>query len=169
MGCAQTKPSMDSPPRGLAKLKLENGYVKARRSTGQRFSNKEPGRVLRPEARNGKGNYVSNGKSNLGNERAREGKMTTTIDESRKSSSGGVNDNITRKTDQIKKAGEDELVDGWPKWLTDNIPKEVLRTIVSKSAESYVKIDKVSLLSMFGAILGTTRQYKRIKFNFSIL
>ncbi|XP_022895201.1 probable serine/threonine-protein kinase At1g54610 [Olea europaea var. sylvestris] len=143
MGCAQTKPSMDSPPRGLAKLKLENGYVKARRSTGQRFSNKEPGRVLRPEARNGKGNYVSNGKSNLGNERAREGKMTTTIDESRKSSSGGVNDNITRKTDQIKKAGEDELVDGWPKWLTDNIPKEVLRNIVSKSAESYVKIDKV--------------------------
>ncbi|CAI9778007.1 unnamed protein product [Fraxinus pennsylvanica] len=144
MGCAQTKSSMDSPPRGLAKLKLENGYVKARRSTGQRFSDKESGRVLRPGAKNGNGNYVSNGKSNLGSEGGREGKKTTTIDETRKStSSGGVNDNITRKADQIKKAGEDEFVDGWPKWLTDNIPREVLRNIVPKSADSYVKIDKV--------------------------
>ncbi|KAL2503736.1 Protein kinase superfamily protein [Abeliophyllum distichum] len=146
MGCAQTKPSKDSPPRGLTKLKLENGYVKARRSTGQTYFNKESGRVLRPEARNGYGNYVSNGKSNLGTEGVREGKVMTTIDEGKKSTSGDgvVKDNVNRRTELIKKAEEDELlVDGWPKWLTDNIPREVLRNIVPKSADSYAKIEKL--------------------------
>ncbi|KAK7247514.1 hypothetical protein RIF29_42397 [Crotalaria pallida] len=36
-----------------------------------------------------------------------------------------------------------ELVHGWPKWLVDNIPKSVLDTLVSKSADSYEKLDKV--------------------------
>ncbi|XP_050365927.1 probable serine/threonine-protein kinase At1g54610 [Argentina anserina] len=38
---------------------------------------------------------------------------------------------------------EDELVDGWPKWLTDNISKDVLKGLVPKSADSYDKLDKV--------------------------
>ncbi|KAG1359065.1 putative serine/threonine-protein kinase [Cocos nucifera] len=37
----------------------------------------------------------------------------------------------------------DELVDGWPRWLTDNIPREVLAELVPKSADSYDKLDKV--------------------------
>lgn len=39
--------------------------------------------------------------------------------------------------------GEDELVDGWPRWLVANIPSHVLAGLVPKSADSYVKIDKV--------------------------
>lgn len=47
--------------------------------------------------------------------------------------------------DRKKKGGEedDEMVDGWPKWLVDNIPTDVLKNIVPKSADSYTKIDKV--------------------------
>uniref|UniRef100_A0A1U7YEN6 Probable serine/threonine-protein kinase At1g54610 n=1 Tax=Nicotiana sylvestris TaxID=4096 RepID=A0A1U7YEN6_NICSY len=37
----------------------------------------------------------------------------------------------------------DELVDGWPKWLVDNIPKEVLVGLVPKTADSYDKLAKV--------------------------
>lgn len=39
-----------------------------------------------------------------------------------------------------------ELVDVWPKWLTDNIPAQVLKDIVPKSSDSYIKIDKVKLI-----------------------
>nr|XP_004292510.2 PREDICTED: probable serine/threonine-protein kinase At1g54610 [Fragaria vesca subsp. vesca] len=40
-------------------------------------------------------------------------------------------------------ADDDELVDGWPKWLTDNISKDVLAGLAPKSADSYDKLDKV--------------------------
>uniref|UniRef100_A0A804U705 [RNA-polymerase]-subunit kinase n=2 Tax=Zea mays TaxID=4577 RepID=A0A804U705_MAIZE len=38
---------------------------------------------------------------------------------------------------------EDELVDGWPTWLLDNVPREALQGIVPKSADAYDKIEKV--------------------------
>ncbi|WVZ78846.1 hypothetical protein U9M48_026496 [Paspalum notatum var. saurae] len=38
---------------------------------------------------------------------------------------------------------EDELVDGWPTWLLDNVPREALNGIVPKSADAYDKIEKV--------------------------
>lgn len=41
--------------------------------------------------------------------------------------------------------GKEQLVDGWPKWLTDNIPRDVLAGIVARSADSYDKLYKVSL------------------------
>lgn len=46
----------------------------------------------------------------------------------------------------VKKIGSDELVDGWPKWLVDNIPSEVLAALVPKSADSYDKVAKVGCL-----------------------
>ncbi|KAM3712170.1 hypothetical protein ACJW31_01G161700 [Castanea mollissima] len=36
-----------------------------------------------------------------------------------------------------------ELVDGLPKWLTDNVPRKVLSALVVKSADSYDKLSKV--------------------------
>lgn len=38
------------------------------------------------------------------------------------------------------------VVDGWPKWLTSNIPKHVLAGLVPKSVEAYDKLDKVVFL-----------------------
>ncbi|XP_066376570.1 probable serine/threonine-protein kinase At1g54610 [Miscanthus floridulus] len=38
---------------------------------------------------------------------------------------------------------DDKLVDGWPMWLLDNVPREALQGIVPKSADAYDKIEKV--------------------------
>jgi cyclin-dependent kinase 12/13 len=43
----------------------------------------------------------------------------------------------------LNKCFEDEMVDGWPKWLVDNVPIQGLAGLVPKSAESYKMIDKV--------------------------
>ena len=45
----------------------------------------------------------------------------------------------------------DEVVDGWPNWLVDNIPTEVLAGLVSRSADSYDKLAKV--ISFYGTII----------------
>ncbi|GFY85750.1 protein kinase superfamily protein [Actinidia rufa] len=137
MGCTQAKHSTNSPPRGLQKLKMENGYVKAkypdaRRSTGQRYAG-----VPKPEARNssaGNSGRLVGGGSKDGNLITREAK---------KDSGGSGDGNILKRMTSLNLGGEEELVDGWPKWLTDNIPKDVLAGIVPRSAESYEKLDKV--------------------------
>jgi len=41
---------------------------------------------------------------------------------------------------------KNEFVDGWPKWLLDNIPTNVLAKLVPKSADSYEKLAKVTYL-----------------------
>ncbi|KAM7461435.1 hypothetical protein LguiA_029556 [Lonicera macranthoides] len=43
----------------------------------------------------------------------------------------------------IEKIGADELVDGWPKWLVENISSDVFASLVPKSAYSYDKLAKV--------------------------
>ncbi|KAK6115084.1 hypothetical protein DH2020_007353 [Rehmannia glutinosa] len=125
MGCAQSsRPSINSPPYGAEKMKMENGYVKGghirpRRSTGMRYDN---------------GDHGNNRKAIFGDrENFKENNITNT--------KGENNGNFAERRN---KAGEDiEIVDGWPKWLTDNIPRDVLRNIVPRSADSYVKIDKI--------------------------
>ncbi|XP_022155876.1 probable serine/threonine-protein kinase At1g54610, partial [Momordica charantia] len=47
------------------------------------------------------------------------------------------------KASLSKAEGDGELVDGWPKWLTTNIPRHVLAGLVPKSVEAYDKLDKV--------------------------
>lgn len=155
MGCAQSsRTSMRSPPQGLEKMKLENGYIKggyvgARRSTGLRHSRQEMGRVVKPESRNGDGYHFMEGRASFGGERNVEERNVVAMEGKRKSVSNNGGENNGKVSERIElrnKDGEDELVDGWPKWLTDNIPREVLRNIVPKSADSYVKIDKVNHL-----------------------
>ncbi|KAJ7974019.1 Serine/threonine-protein kinase [Quillaja saponaria] len=139
MGCVQAKPSTNSPPRGLERLKLENGYVGNggiagnRRSTGQRYAKKESGRLYRDEPRKynigfANGDGQSQG-SNFGGkgEGGDEGKRY-----------GDHKDGKLSKHDR-----DGELVDGWPKWLTDNVPREVLAVLIPRSAESYRMLDKV--------------------------
>lgn len=129
MGCVIAKPSMESPRKGLQKLKSDNGYVKtgggfaaARRSTGQR---------LAP---------------------VKTSPKTIQSASSKKNSSGSGSDGefFKRKLELPKTIEDDEeLVDGWPKWLTDNIPRDALAGLIPKSAESYDKLDKVSQLTSY--------------------
>ncbi|XP_012452199.1 probable serine/threonine-protein kinase At1g54610 [Gossypium raimondii] len=126
MGCVQGKNPMKSPPRGLEKLKMENGYkgkgafAAHRRSTGQRYT--DPDRVHRPEPPKKLNGFGSADGVVAGKEKE------------------SSNETVERRN--VLVAG-DEMVDGWPKWLIDNIPKEVLAGLVPKSAESYDKLDKI--------------------------
>lgn len=56
----------------------------------------------------------------------------------------GGGQNISERMRSLNVVGEELLVDGWPKWLTDNIPRDVLAGIVARSADSYDKLYKVS-------------------------
>lgn len=54
------------------------------------------------------------------------------------------------------------VVDGWPKWLTSNIPKHVLAGLVPKSVEAYDKLDKVGQGSYSNVYKARDRESGRI-------
>lgn len=135
MGCAQSKPSMNSPPKGLEKLKMDSGYVGKgdfvgpRRSTGQKYPQRESSRKYRPEPMMYNNVEFGGGNGNVeGDEKLLVGKVEEKDGE-----------NVAKRLS----IGEEDLVGGWPKWLTDNIPRHVLAGLVPKSAESYDKLAKV--------------------------
>ncbi|PWA49893.1 protein kinase-like domain-containing protein [Artemisia annua] len=127
MGCVQAKqsPTYDTRQhsRGgtLDKLKFDNGYVtSAKPSVGHKP-------FVEVHA---KDNVVK--------------KINVVVDDGgniRKQGDGKV---ISKQgAVLVKKIGSDELIDGWPKWLVDNIPKDVLANLVSKTADSYDKLAKI--------------------------
>lgn len=69
------------------------------------------------------------------------------VDVTKERKSSTSNNESQRETEKVEVANKD----GWPKWLTDNIPREALKDIVPKSADSYIKIDKV-IFSIFSNI-----------------
>ncbi|KAL5818570.1 hypothetical protein ACOSQ4_022412 [Xanthoceras sorbifolium] len=122
MGCVQAKNSTYSPPPALEKLKVESGYVKG----------VSGGRVI--VVKNGGGSGGGGGGGGGEKRVSREGERVKNV--------GGGGDGVSRKSVR-KKIGDDELVEGWPKWLVDNISREVLASLVPKSADSYDKLAKV--------------------------
>ncbi|KAI9098448.1 hypothetical protein K1719_025073 [Acacia pycnantha] len=134
MGCVQAKSSgRSSEAKGLERLKLENGYVgnedftAHRRSMGQRYGEiEEIARVNQREIRKHRlGSGIANEESR--NRWVTEGKSNALHD----------GEKLARKS------FDDEMVDGWPRWLVDNVPREVLAGLVPRSADSYMMIDKV--------------------------
>ncbi|XP_074335857.1 putative serine/threonine-protein kinase At1g54610 [Apium graveolens] len=123
MGCVQGRGIQYSPSQSLENKKIQNGYVKGGpggRSNGQKVAEKD-------ETKGGD-------QKNIGEERK-------IVKEEEAKNGDGVG-NVSQKT-VVKKIGSDELVDGWPKWLVDNMPPEVLAALVPKSADSYDKLAKV--------------------------
>ncbi|XP_031116998.1 probable serine/threonine-protein kinase At1g54610 isoform X2 [Ipomoea triloba] len=124
MGCVQGK---ETPARRLQSLKQEYDYARPnRRDNVNRVSRQEGngnGRERRiqdvDDQRGINNNNNNNNKSNLSN----------------------ISSVLQRLPP--RKIGGDELVDGWPKWLVDNIPKDVLDGLQPKSADSYDKLSKV--------------------------
>lgn len=57
--------------------------------------------------------------------------------------SNDANGNFSQQNASKKIGGDDQVADGWPKWLVDNVPFEVLSGLVRKSADSYDKLAKV--------------------------
>lgn len=137
MGCVQAKPLEfeGSDYRGLDRFKMENGYVPSsdfvshRRSTGQRPQPRENGEPRRHKV-------VDSGVDNderqgLAVAVGGKGKRESVVHHSKKK--------------QLNNCFDDEMVDGWPKWLVQNIPIQALAGLPPRSAESYKMIDKVFL------------------------
>ncbi|KAB2635314.1 serine/threonine-protein kinase [Pyrus ussuriensis x Pyrus communis] len=144
MGCVQAKPLTNSTPGGLEKLKLDNGYVANgplkghRRSTGQFHRDRFKRQQQRGEARISNVEPGSDGSSN-------ENAAAAVVDEWGVLNGGseGEKDDGIRKVSHKVFVDDGEIVDGWPKWLADNISREILTGLVPKSADSYDKLDKV--------------------------
>lgn len=122
MGCVQGKASppynrQHSRSTSLHKMKVDNGYAVA--GPEKVFVQVKENSVKKSDHVGGDENDRKGGKDGSGN--------------------------IVCSQRIGKKIGGDELVGGWPKWLVDNIPSEVLAHLVSKSADSYDKLAKVSI------------------------
>lgn len=117
MGCVQTKGISCSPQSStLERLKHNNDYVKVENSGRLR------GGTEAAEASGGSG-----------------GERRITRESERKHGGG----NFTQRISVKKIVAVDETVDGWPKWLVENVKGDVLAGLVPKSADSYDKLAKV--------------------------
>ncbi|XP_047342193.1 probable serine/threonine-protein kinase At1g54610 [Impatiens glandulifera] len=127
MGCTQTKPLMNSPSSssGLQKLKMDNGYVKG-------------GPIPRRSSSISRRQNTSSDSSRDNRERRPSGRLPQSDD-----TYGGAVGSLSRRVSSLRLFGDEETIDGWPKWLVDNIPREALSSLIPKSADSYIKIEKV--------------------------
>lgn len=161
MGCVQAKPlESEANYRGLNRFKMENGYVPSsdfvahRRSTGQSQKHVEKGKDIdhHVHQRQPRKHKVVDGNG------GGRGKRDAELKDSKK---------------QLNRCFDDEMVDGWPKWLVDNVPSHVLAGVVAKSAESYKMIDKVgqgTYSNVYKALdrdTGDIVALKKVRFNTS--
>lgn len=125
MGCVQSRSFQYSPNGSLRKLNAERDYVAGgnRRNSVDR---NRSGKVGRRSA------VVNDG-----------GVRKAVYIETKKEKSAEVGINVSRRISVSESVGGEELVDGWPKWLLENIPREALEGLVPKGADSYDKLAKV--------------------------
>lgn len=150
MGCAQSRPPTTSPPRGLEKMKLERGHIKAEKDR----SNNKP--TIRCEAKDNKNTVVvrratkRSGGVGGGENKAVSRGIGKEIAKSKSDGNRG-NDNVASdqgvNNKKINGGGGDDLVGGWPKWLLENVKKDALAGLVPKTADSYDKLAKVSVIN----------------------
>lgn len=128
---------------------MGNGHVKAnygdtRRSTGQRHMGNDSAGHMNPRTEPRDSTPTQD--DNLVTKDGKTDKVIVGGGDSGSCSGGG---NISKRMASLNVVGKERLLDGWPKWLTDNIPRDVLAGIVPRSADSYDKLDKVSLFLHF--------------------
>ncbi|KAF0932704.1 hypothetical protein E2562_011999 [Oryza meyeriana var. granulata] len=148
MGCAQGKPSQGSPARsdgrGIDHLMRQNRYVPASSRISDPLPTAAPAAVRllqeQQDATRARPHDVSGAtERDSGNDR----RSTEATDEDPAAAAAAV-DEATPPPPPPQPAPrrEEELVDGWPTWLLDNVPREALQGIVPKSADAYDKIAK---------------------------
>ncbi|XP_041005764.1 probable serine/threonine-protein kinase At1g54610 isoform X1 [Juglans microcarpa x Juglans regia] len=160
MGCAVGKNSSPySSPHDIERLKLGHGYVPG--GNGVRPINhpqlsRDPARkaLIRNEVEY---KYIvgavnAKGGAGGGGERVVVGKG-----EERSGGSGNGSKRVASK-----KIEGVELVDGWPKWLVDNVAGDLLAGLASKSADSYDKIAKVGQGTYSNVYKARDRDTKKI-------
>ncbi|KAL4565938.1 hypothetical protein LXL04_030044 [Taraxacum kok-saghyz] len=161
MGCAPTKPLMDTSHQGLHKLKMENGYFRGSRKSisGSRNLSSSGGSSSsgsrKEKMMNGKGGKEA------GTVRSTGSGGTSSSGGGRGGSDGG---GVVMRRSSVSPNvdNSDELVDGWPKWLTDNVPKGALDGLIPKSADAYDKLDKVGSGTYSNVYKARDRKTKKI-------
>lgn len=144
MGCVQGRGYGFSPER-FESMKLDNGYIKGQRRQQQQQNKRDMSRIREQEG-NGRNNGVEVEKRIISRDQKEMIKGRDGIGNGNRNGVGVRIGNELSNRGTRKMEG-DELVDGWPKWLVDNIPKEVLVGLVPKTADSYDKLAKVSFNS----------------------
>ncbi|CAL1409117.1 unnamed protein product [Linum trigynum] len=158
MGCIQSsKRRRFTPPWGLRKLKAENGYNGGtggnddeKKKKGGGFNNN--GDKLFSSSHYESHDQVKPLEEIIVNDDDKKGTIingdpSTTVvaveaAAAGKDGGGGGGGSKSQRV-VLKKIGGEDYVDGWPKWLVDNIPKDVLASLVPKSADSYDKLAKI--------------------------
>nr|XP_027189863.1 probable serine/threonine-protein kinase At1g54610 isoform X2 [Cicer arietinum] len=168
MGCVQAKPfefESENTTSALDRFKMENGYVPTsdflanRRSTGQKHVH------LHTISREEDSDYLHN--------RQHPTKHKVQVVDSSGREKKDSDFKYISKKKQSNKCFEDDMVDGWPKWLVDNVPTHILAALVPKSAESYKMIDKVgqgTYSNVYKALdrdTGDIVALKKVRFNTS--
>ncbi|BFG35251.1 hypothetical protein CerSpe_215250 [Prunus speciosa] len=160
MGCVQAK--TNSPTHGLQglhKLKLDHGYVKGGKG-GKPISQKHSRKDIKVVRFNREEKVVDDGGIGVpgggGGGGGGEGVIGR---ETEKGKNGGnVSGRITLK--QI--GGDDDTVGGWPKWLVENVPEDVLAGLVPKTADSYDKLAKIGQGTYSNVYKARDRDTKKI-------
>ncbi|XP_062097559.1 probable serine/threonine-protein kinase At1g54610 [Humulus lupulus] len=153
MGCVQAKHD-DSPTQtrgSVQRLKEEYGYAGGSKTGDGSITGKQVDKVVVFQTEGIKMSVVDLGG---GAELEKE------------TSNGGSNRSISKKTVKKNKKknniGGDELVNGWPKWLVDNIAPEVLAGMIPKSADSYDKLAKIGHGTYSNVYKARDRRTRRI-------
>lgn len=136
MGCFSSK---NAPPRNrnLERLKRENEYAKREHSRSHSSKNVETKKRVVTVSHQKTASGGGEGGEEDGNDKAKE----NVAKNDEKSEVG----NVSGRSEEKRKIASKEDVDGWPKWLVDNIPANVLATLVPKSADCYEKLGKVNI------------------------
>ncbi|KAG9439895.1 hypothetical protein H6P81_020060 [Aristolochia fimbriata] len=138
MGCLLSK-QWSSPPSSLEKMKIQHGYMVGGGGGGRGYIGRDPERISERGSRREESVHLSGVlSSDVGGNGRR---LSTREDEKVTKRAGG---NVSRRMQSSRQSGGvDDLVDGWPRWLTDNVPREALVGLTPRSAEAYDKLDKV--------------------------
>ncbi|XP_029127071.1 probable serine/threonine-protein kinase At1g54610 [Cajanus cajan] len=136
MGCICGK---FSPPRSAERpkrqVRREGSRTRSSKHVGERVKRETQRQRVSVHAKKGEENASGGGEKEKPVARKDKSKVVEDVaGENSKSKVGEVRE---------KKMAKYEFVGGWPKWLIDNIPTDVLANIVPKSADSYEKLAKI--------------------------
>lgn len=146
MGCVFGKFS-NTPPRKAGRSQRHSGHVN--KAINQKGRRKHPPRHAevgskRETKRHSVKENIKN-PSAVSDQKVSGGVSAGGVAEEQKESAVAREEKSEVGDVEEKKIAKYEFVEGWPKWLVDNIPRNVLDTLVPKSADSYIKLGKVIL------------------------
>ncbi|PNT75479.1 hypothetical protein BRADI_1g33217v3 [Brachypodium distachyon] len=144
MGCAHAKPSQGSPARsdgrGIDHLMRNHGYVPA---SHRRLTDPLPTTAAAKDSHQ----HAGINQDRRPTETATTTITSTTVPPSSSSPAPAPAPAPAplppRTSTSTPGDSETGLVDGWPTWLLENVPREALRGIVPRSADAYDQVEKV--------------------------